>query len=103
MPRFATVLAVACLPLGDSRNQIPKMRSTFALQLRSTMQQALLDEGDPRAMGGGEVFDRYLYANERERGFHEKFISDPGSVRAGWVNASDFENEPVPLSTRVKK
>ena len=35
--------------------------------------------------------DQYLYANERERGFYEKYVADPESMKAGWVNPTDFE------------
>lgn len=59
------------------------------------MQFHLRKQGDPRVLGHGEVFDGYLYANERERGFYEKYLADPDSVRAGWVNPTDFEPQPV--------
>jgi len=59
------------------------------------MQFHLRKQGDPRVLGHGEVFDGYLYANERERGFYEKYLANPDSVRAGWVNPTDFEPQPV--------
>jgi hypothetical protein len=46
-------------------------------------------------LGRGEIFDQYLYANERERGFFEKYLADPSSIRAGWVNPIDFETEDL--------
>jgi len=59
------------------------------------MNQALVQQGDPRVLGRGEIFDHYLYANERERGFFEKYLADPSSIRAGWVNPIDFETEDL--------
>jgi arylsulfatase A-like enzyme len=60
-------------------------------QMARTMTQSLQIQGDPRALGNGDVFDEYPYANARERNFYSQYIDDPTSVRAGWVNPSDFE------------
>lgn len=61
------------------------------VEMLGRLEAALEDHGDPRILGNGEVFDQYLYANERERGFYEKYLADPDSVKAGWVNPTDFE------------
>jgi hypothetical protein len=71
-------------------------------QLMKTLEEALREEGDPRIEGQGEIFDRYPYANEGERGFYEKFVDDPASVKAGWVNASDFETTPIEQTDRER-
>ena len=63
-------------------------------KMKTTMQDALQAEDDPRLVGNGDVFDEYPYANGRERNFHQRYLEDPGSMRAGWVNQTDFE--PVP-------
>jgi len=60
-------------------------------QMEKTMNQSLRTEGDPRVLGNGDVFDEYPYANTRERKFYSQYLNDPTSVRAGWVNPSDFE------------
>ncbi len=60
-------------------------------QLMETLSHELTVEGDPRMFGRGAVFDSYPYAGQREAGFYEKFMHDPKSVRAGWVNPTDFE------------
>lgn len=65
-------------------------------QMEKTMNQALQAQGDPRALGNGDVFDRYPYANVRERDFYQKYTDDPSSIRAGWVNPNDFK----PLSPK---
>ena len=60
-------------------------------QLMETLSHELTVEGDPRMFGRGAVFDSYPYAGQCEAGFYEKFMHDPKSVRAGWVNPTDFE------------
>ena len=62
-------------------------------ELLGRLQEALISQGDPRALGRGDVFDQYPYANPRDRGFFEKYQEDPGSVSAGWVKPTDFESE----------
>ena len=68
-----------------------KRYATVREQMKRTMNTALEAEGDPRLLGNGDIFDRYPYANERERNFYGKYTEDPTSLRAGWVNPSDFE------------
>ena len=60
-------------------------------QMEKNMTQSLRAEGDPRVLGNGNLFDEYPYANGRERNFYSQYMKDPTSVRAGWVNPSDFE------------
>ena len=60
-------------------------------QMEKNMTQSLRAEGDPRVLGNGNLFDEYPYANGRERKFYSQYMKDPKSVRAGWVNPSDFE------------
>ncbi|MDB4749517.1 sulfatase [Rubripirellula sp.] len=66
-------------------------------RMEKTLTQALQAEGDPRMQGNGDIFDRYPYANTRERNFYRKYTDDPTSVRAGWVNPTDFKTS-VPKS-----
>lgn len=60
-------------------------------QMERTMNKELTAQGDPRILGDGDLFDAYPYANTRERNFYSRYTKDPKSVRAGWVNPSDFE------------
>jgi arylsulfatase A-like enzyme len=65
-------------------------------RLRKRLFEKLEEQGDPRMHGNGEVFDNYPYANESDRNFYERFMAgelDRGA--AGWVNPSDFEDEPL--------
>ena len=44
--------------------------------------------------GRGDVFGRYIYADERTRNFYERFMRGE-KPRAGWVNDSDFETSAI--------
>lgn len=59
-------------------------------QLRAQLFNELKLQGDPRMFGKGHVFDDYLYADERTQGFYERYMRGE-DLKAGWVNASDFE------------
>jgi N-sulfoglucosamine sulfohydrolase len=63
-------------------------------RFREQLLRELRAQEDPRAMGQGDIFDTYPYANKGQRGFYEKFTSGV-QLRAGWVNASDFEQAPI--------
>jgi len=62
--------------------------------LRAQMVRELKAQGDPRMFGRGYVFDQYPYADENQQGFYERYLrGEP--LKAGWVNPSDFEKEPL--------
>ena len=44
--------------------------------------------------GKGQVFEEYPYAEERMRGFYERYMKGE-KLKAGWVNESDFEKAPL--------
>ena len=62
--------------------------------LRTQMLEELTAQNDPRALGNGHIFDEYIYAQERMRGFYERYMGGE-EMKAGWVNPSDFEAEPL--------
>ncbi len=62
--------------------------------LRTKLETELKKQNDPRMFGRGEVFDNYKYSNESDRNFYERYMSGE-DVKAGWVNKSDFEKEPL--------
>ncbi|MDD5519897.1 MAG: sulfatase [Kiritimatiellae bacterium] len=62
--------------------------------LKGQLFRELKEQKDPRMFGNGDVFDKYPYADERMRNFYERFMKGE-KMRAGWVNDSDFEKEPV--------
>ncbi len=58
--------------------------------LKSQMIDELTQQGDPRMMGNGQVFDEYIYADEKTRNFYERYMNGE-ELNAGWVNETDFE------------
>jgi N-sulfoglucosamine sulfohydrolase len=61
-------------------------------KMRSQMESRLRSDGDPRQFGQGHVFDQYKPTNNA--GFYEKWKRGE-KVNAGWVDPTDFENEPI--------
>jgi len=47
-------------------------------ELRTRMMKMLRDEGDPRALGHGEVFDTYRYVGPRMKGYEAWLAKQPG-------------------------
>jgi arylsulfatase A-like enzyme len=62
--------------------------------LKLELANRLGEEGDPRITGSGDIFDAYIYANEADRNFYERFMNGDG-VNAGWINESDYEYEKL--------
>jgi len=71
--------------LAADRQHRPRLQ-----RLRQQMERELRAQGDPRQFGRGDVFDRYVYADESTRGFYERFMRGE-KLKAGWVTPSDFE------------
>ncbi len=63
-------------------------------RFRQQLFAELKSQADPRLSGQGQVFEAYPYADERMRGFYERFRGGE-KLRPGWVNDSDFENAPL--------
>jgi arylsulfatase A-like enzyme len=63
-------------------------------QLKLDMATRLEAQEDPRMAGNGDIFDSYLYSNEADQNFYERFMAGE-DVHAGWVNESDFEKESI--------
>lgn len=62
--------------------------------LRERMERTLKDQGDPRMVGQGHVFDAYPPTSGD--GFYEQYMRGE-KPPAGWVNETDFEKEPIRL------
>ena len=67
-------------------------------ELKQKMKQQLFDElnkqEDPRVLGNGHFFDEYPHANEKKRGFYERYTKGE-QIDADWVNKSDFQKVPL--------
>ncbi|MEZ5043222.1 MAG: sulfatase [Saprospiraceae bacterium] len=62
--------------------------------LKEQLLSELKAQQDPRVLGNGDVFDQYLYSDEKTRDFYNRFMKgEPLISKAGWVNADDFEKE----------
>lgn len=83
----------ACLHnLADN----PEYRAEKDLLQRQLLLE-LRNQGDPRMMGQGHLFDKYTYADESKRSFYERFMRGD-SLNPGWVNPTDFEPAEIPES-----
>ncbi len=60
--------------------------------LKTQMLAELQAQGDPRVMGNGYIFDEYIYANDANRNFYERYMAGE-KVDHGWVNESDFQEK----------
>ena len=63
-------------------------------QLKLEMAGKLEAQQDPRIAGNGDIFDSYIYSNDADRNFYERYLAGE-DVNAGWVNESDFEEETI--------
>lgn len=64
------------------------------IALRKLLTKNLALQNDPRAKGNGNFFDKYLYADSTGRDFFNRYMSGE-TLKAGWVNPSDFEKNPL--------
>ncbi len=58
------------------------------------MTEQLKKQNDPRVLGEGDVFDKYMIMPSQQ-GFYEKYMSGE-KMNSGWVNKSDFRPEQNP-------
>ena len=62
--------------------------------LKKQMVAELREQKDPRLFGRGHIFDEYKYADQTGVNFYERFMAGE-KLKAGWVEATDFEKEPI--------
>jgi N-sulfoglucosamine sulfohydrolase len=60
------------------------------LSLKTQLIRELEEQQDPRILGDGDIFDKYLYADVKHQNFYKKHAAGD-LLKAGWVNTSDFE------------
>ena len=64
--------------------------------LKEQLFRELREQGDPRTLGQGHVFDEYPYADQKTSHFYERYQEGELTKKdAGWVNPSDFD-DPTP-------
>ena len=59
--------------------------------LQKQMTEELKQQGDPRMRGEGAIFDNYPYSGNSTDNFYERYVNGDESLKAGWVNKTDFE------------
>lgn len=70
------------------------MHADVIAAMKKQLFSELKTQGDPRMSGLGDVFDSYPYSGASTDNFYDRFVSGE-KVKAGWVNLSDFEKDPV--------
>lgn len=72
-------------------------KAALRARLEAELTARLQEQGDPRMFGRGHVFDDYPIHTDATRNFHERFLNgELDKSKAGWVNPTDFEPEPLP-------
>jgi hypothetical protein len=60
--------------------------------LRQQLLSELREQEDPRVLGKGDIFDKYVYADESTRNFYNRYMKGEISRKvASWVDSTDFE------------
>jgi arylsulfatase A-like enzyme len=61
-------------------------------RMREQMVRELGQQGDPRILANGDIFDKYPYASATVRDFYNRFMKGEVQRRsAGWIDSTDFE------------
>ncbi|GJM30463.1 MAG: heparan N-sulfatase [Cyclobacteriaceae bacterium] len=67
--------------------------STYA-DLKKQLADVLVAQEDPRVNGNGNVFETYMYSDDRSRNFYHRFMAGE-EMNAGWVEPTDFEKDLI--------
>ncbi len=80
----------------ECMNNLATASSHFDLKerLKKQLFAELKAQGDPRLNGNPDQFDNYKVAIKPNANFYERFMRGE-KLKAGWVNESDFEKEPI--------
>ena len=68
----------------------PSLKSRKS-EMTTLLYSELKNQGDPRILGNGDIFDNYEYASEATNGFYERFQKGE-KMKTGWVNDIDYES-----------
>ncbi|MGB2164522.1 MAG: heparan N-sulfatase, partial [Flavobacteriaceae bacterium] len=64
--------------------------SSLKISLKDKLIGDLKQQGDPRVLGNGDVFDQYPYSGENVKNFYSRHMGGE-KIKTHWVNPSDFE------------
>lgn len=65
--------------------------SDLKIKLKKQLINDLKDQGDPRILGNGDLFDQYPYSGDDVKNFYHRHMSGE-KIKTHWVNSTDFEN-----------
>ena len=72
----------------------PKHRSRMDT-MQTSLFASLREQGDPRMLGNGNVFDEYEYADTKHLNFYNRYVRGEELTGMHWVSPTDFE-DPSP-------
>jgi hypothetical protein len=64
--------------------------SSLKISLKDKLIGDLKQQGDPRVLGNGDVFDQYPYSGENVKNFYSRHMEGE-KIKTHWVNPTDFE------------
>ena len=64
--------------------------SDLKTKLKKQLISDLKEQGDPRVLGNGDLFDQYPYSGENVKDFYNRYMGGE-KIEALWVNPTDFE------------
>jgi len=65
--------------------------AAIKLKLKDEMIQKLTEQGDPRILGKGDIFDHYKYSG-KVHDFYNRFMAGE-KIPTPWVNKSDYDSD----------
>jgi len=57
------------------------------------MKEKLTEQGDPRILGNGDIFDNYAYSGAVQN-YYNRYMGGE-KVKAGWVNETDYDTDLI--------
>jgi arylsulfatase A-like enzyme len=62
-------------------------------KMMEEMTQKLTEQGDPRILGNGDIFDNYEYSGV-VKNYYNRYMGGE-KVKAGWVNLTDYDSDLI--------
>lgn len=70
-----------------------KNLTVLKAKMLEEMKQKLTEQGDPRILGNGDIFDNYPYSGA-VKDYYNRYMSGE-KVPAGWVNKTDYDSDLI--------
>jgi len=64
--------------------------SDLKTKLQNQLINDLKEQGDPRVLDNGDIFDQYPYSGENVKNFYNRYMGGE-KIETHWVNSTDFE------------